>query len=65
MSQPNDTAAGAAIGGLLGFFKAFTLITAISWAAVFDTALLSAVGAMVGFGVTLLLKFLKRKITGK
>jgi hypothetical protein len=65
MSQPNDTTAGAAIGGLLGFFKAFTLITAITWSAVLDTAILSAVGALVGFGVTLLLKFIKRKITGK
>jgi hypothetical protein len=57
----HDQAAGAAIGGILGFAKSLTMITSITVTTVFETGLLAAVGATVGFLVTGLLKYVKKK----
>lgn len=60
--QGNDQAAGAVIGGLLGFIKSLTIFSQISWAIVGDTIVLSAIGAMVGFLVTTGMKWIKSRI---
>lgn len=63
MSSPShESTVGTAVGGTLGFLKSLTIVTHLSFAAVMDTAILSAVGALVGFFVTWLLKKLKTKI---
>lgn len=62
MQGPSDTVAGTVIGGTCGFVKGLTVLTFISWATVGETALISAVGATVGFAVTSLLKYAKHKL---
>jgi hypothetical protein len=57
----HDQAAGATIGGVLGFIKSLTIISTLTWLTVFETGLLAAVGATIGFLVTGLMKYLKRK----
>jgi hypothetical protein len=65
MTHPTDQTTGAAIGGLLGFIKSLSIMTMITWEAAIDTAILAGIGALVGFLVTALLKYLKRKITDR
>ena len=48
----HEKAAGATIGGLLGFIKSLTIISQLTWLTVFETAVLAAVGAIAGFTVT-------------
>ncbi len=60
MSNPNQTALGTGIGSALGIIKAL-----ITTPVVQDTIILAATGALVGFAVTELLKYIKRKITKK
>lgn len=50
------------MGALAGFAKAIILLDALSWAAVGSTALLAAIGAIVGFFVTSLLKWAKQRL---
>lgn len=52
---------GAAIGGTLGLIKSYLLFSMVSWEVLVDTMILSAAGALVGFLVTSLLKYLKSK----
>lgn len=61
MTHGHHEAGGAAIGGALGMVKALVLDSALSWQAVYETAVLAAVGAVVGYLTTSLLKFLKSK----
>jgi hypothetical protein len=65
MSHPTEQTAGAAIGGTLGLIKSLSIITVLTWQSVWETAALAAVGALVGFLITALLKYLKRKITDR
>jgi hypothetical protein len=58
----SEQTAGAAVGGTLGFIKGMMVMTHISWALLMDTAILAAVGALVGYLVTGLLKWLKKKL---
>jgi len=61
----HDQAAGATIGGILGFAKSLTLFTMINMQVVYETALLSMIGALVGFFITSILRFAKDKINKK
>ena len=62
-TQPNDHAVGTTIGASIGFAKSIILLDALTWGAVGSTALLAAVGAIVGFIVTSGLKWLRKQIT--
>lgn len=62
ITPDHQSTVGTAVGGTIGFLKSLTIVTHLSLAAVVDTAVLSAVGALVGFLVTWLLKKLKTKI---
>lgn len=62
MTGHSQEAAGTAIGGTLGFIKSLTLISAITWNAAFETAVLALIGATVGFLTTLFWKWLKKKL---
>ena len=62
MSHPTDQAAGAAIGGILGFIKSVLMISALTWQVVYETALLATVGAIAGYLATALMKTLTKKI---
>ena len=58
-------ATGTAIGGLLGFCKAIVSIKffgLLSWSLAFETLILASIGAVAGFLITELLKWLKKKI---
>jgi uncharacterized membrane protein len=61
----HEQTTGATIGGLMGFVKSLTIISIITWMTVFETAVLAAVGAMIGFLVTGLMKYMKRKLFDK
>lgn len=64
MNSHSQEAGGAAIGGTLGFIKSLiTLPALIDVHVVLDTMLLSAVGAVTGWVVTGLLKWIKNKLT--
>lgn len=63
MTGHSQEAGGAIIGGTLGLIKSLTLFSFISMAAVIDTAILAAVGAVTGFLITTLLKWIKKKLT--
>lgn len=63
----NQNAVGIAIGGALGFAKSLAEVATdtaghLQWESVTQTILLSAIGAAVGFIVTELLKYIKKKL---
>jgi hypothetical protein len=63
MSHPHaQEVGGAAIGGILGFAKSFTVLGHISWTSAIETAELALIGAVVGFASTAVLKWAKNKI---
>jgi hypothetical protein len=63
MSHPNaQEAGGAVIGGTLGFIKSWLVLGNITYALAFDTAVLAAIGAVVGFVATAAMKLIKEKI---
>lgn len=55
-SGTHEHAAGAAVGGTLGFVKGLMLISMVSWGAILDTAILSGVGTLVGLMISALYK---------
>jgi hypothetical protein len=69
----NSTAAGATIGGLSGFVKGVMAIqltagaslSGLTWGVLLDTAILAFMGGILGWIGAELMKFLKKKITGK
>lgn len=60
-SQHTGEAVGSVIGATLGFLKSVSIFSLVSWAVVLDTAILSAVGAVVGLVTTVLVKVLAKK----
>jgi hypothetical protein len=60
-SQHTDQALGGAIGAALGFVNSLITDAALGWDSVLNTAVLSAVGATIGFAVTTALKWIKKK----
>lgn len=62
MSHPHaQEVGGAAIGGILGFAKSFTVLGHITWTSAIETAELALIGAVVGFFATSAMKFVKEK----
>ncbi len=67
MANPIDHSSqhGAVIGAVLAFgqkvYTSIAFIGTITMAEIMDASILAAVGAVVGFTVTSLLKYLKRK----
>ena len=68
MAHPIDHTSqhGALIGAVLAFgqkiYTSLSFIGTITFAEIIDASILAAVGAIVGFTVTSLLRFIKRKI---
>lgn len=61
----DSTYVGTSIGAGIGLIKSFLigLLTLLTPAAIFETAVLTAIGASIGWLVTELLKGLKKKFS--
>ena len=64
----SNHAAGTALGGLAGILKGLTSASSlgfISWEIACDTAILAAIGGVVGWSISEILKFAKSRIIKK
>lgn len=52
----SDNTVGVKLGGTLGLIKGLMMISMVSWTAVFDTAILSGVGTLIGLLISALYK---------